>query len=59
MSTGSSGGKPPKPAITTEEEPGANRTLLEKLGWFVGLWFAGLIVVAAAAYALRAILFSA
>lgn len=38
------------------EEGEAPRPLGKKLLWFVALWFGGLIAVAAAAYALRALI---
>ncbi|MEE2690673.1 MAG: DUF2474 domain-containing protein [Pseudomonadota bacterium] len=41
---------------TTEGEDGRDRPLKEKLLWFAGLWLGGLIAVAAAAYALKALL---
>ncbi len=38
------------------EDGEALRPLGKRLLWFVALWFAGLIAVAAAAYALRALI---
>lgn len=38
-------------------EPGAlPKPLLQRLGWFVGIWLASLAIVAAVAYALRALI---
>jgi hypothetical protein len=45
------------PIIEGPPEPGeARRPLGKRLLWFVALWFGGLIAVAAAAYALRALI---
>jgi hypothetical protein len=38
------------------EEGDARPPLAKRLLWFVALWFGGLIAVAAAAYALRALI---
>jgi hypothetical protein len=45
--------------ITTEAKTSAPApgTLRQRLLWFVGLYFAGLLSVAALAYGLRAVLF--
>jgi hypothetical protein len=57
MSTGSSEAKPPpRTPITEQDDQGASRPLIEKLGWFAGLWFAGLALTAALAYGLKALL---
>lgn len=45
------------PIIEGPPEPGAvPKPLIQRLGWFAGIWLASLAVVAAVAYGLRALI---